>query len=73
MPLTSMIVVDKFDVWEDFVGPFLNLFLNDNILVYIDYVSKWAKAILTRTNETKVVIRFLLENILPIMECCVLL
>jgi len=33
------------------------------ILQAIDYMSKWAKAILTRTNTARITVRFLRENI----------
>ena len=33
------------------------------ILLVVDYVSKWVKAVPTRTNEAKVVVKFLRENI----------
>jgi len=60
MPLTSIIVVDIFDVWGlDFIGPFLNSFRNEYILLCVDYVSKWVNAVPTRTDDSKVVVRFL--------------
>jgi len=37
---------------------------NQFILVAIDYVSKWAIAVPTRTNDNRVVIKFLRENII---------
>lgn len=64
MPLTPIIVVDLFDVWGiDFMGPFPNSFGNEYILLCVDYVSKWVEAIPTRTNESRVVVKFLRENI----------
>jgi len=45
------------------VGPFPNLFRNQYILVAVDYVSKWAEAIPTRTNDNRVVFKYLKENI----------
>ena len=47
-----------------FYGPFLSSFGNENILLDVNYVSKWAKIILTRTNDATVVVKFLRENIL---------
>jgi len=44
------------------MGPFPISFGNVYILLAIDYVSKWAEAILTRINEDRVVIKFLREN-----------
>jgi len=64
MPLTPIIVVVIFDVWGiDFMGSFSNSFGNEYILMCVDYVSKWVDVIPTRTNESKVVVRFLRENI----------
>ena len=36
---------------------------NEYILLAVDYVSKWVEAIPSRTNDTKVVVKFLRENI----------
>ena len=55
MPLNPIIVMNM---------PSPNSFGNEYILVCIDYVSKWAEAIPVRTNKTKLVIRFLKENVL---------
>jgi len=64
MPLSPIIVVEVFDVWGiDFTGPFLSSFRNEYILLAVDYVSKWVEAIHSKTNEAKVVIKFLRENI----------
>ena len=54
MPFTPILEVEIFDLWGiDFMGPFPLSYGNQFILVAIDYVSKWAKAILTRTMTTK--------------------
>jgi len=64
MPLNPIIVVDIFDVWGiDFMGPFPNSFGHEYILLCVDYVSKWVEAIPARTNESRVVVKFLRENI----------
>jgi len=64
MPLNPIIVVEIFYVWGiDFMGPFSSSFGNEYILLAVDYVSKWVKAIPTRTNAAKVVIKFLRKNI----------
>ena len=56
--------IELFDVWGiDFMGPFPNSFGNQYILVTVDYVSKWMEAIPSKTNDNKVVIKFLKENI----------
>ena len=38
-------------------------FKNEYILLYVDYMSNWVKAIPTRTYESRVVVKFLRENI----------
>ncbi|RVW61595.1 Transposon Ty3-I Gag-Pol polyprotein [Vitis vinifera] len=53
-----------FFVWGiDFMGPFPMSFGHSYILVGVDYVSKWVEAIPCRTNDHKVVLKFLKENI----------
>ena len=64
MPLNPILEIELFDIWGiDFMGPFPNSFGNQYILVAVDYVSKWVEAIPSRTNDNKVVIKFLKENI----------
>ena len=64
MPLNPILEIELFDVWGiDFMGPFSNSFGNQYILVAVDYVSKWVEAIPSKTNDNKVVIKFLKENI----------
>ncbi|CAN6455568.1 unnamed protein product [Victoria cruziana] len=64
MPMTPILVVDVFDVWGiDFMGPFLPSFGHLYILVAVDYVSKWVEAVATRTNDHKVVLKFIKHNI----------
>lgn len=64
MPLSDILVVEIFDVWGiDFMGPFPTSFGNEYILVAVDYVSKWVEAVATRTNDHKVVVKFLQSNI----------
>ena len=43
--------------------PFPVSFGNVYILLAVDYVSKWVDTIPTRTNEARVVVKFLRENI----------
>ena len=65
MPSNPILEVEIFDVWGiKFMGPFLVSFGNQNILVVVDCVSKWVEAVSTRTNDNKVVIKFLKENII---------
>ncbi|CAN6476854.1 unnamed protein product [Victoria cruziana] len=64
MPLTPILVVNVFEVWGiDFMGPFPHSFGYLYILVVIDYVSKWVEAVPTRTNDHKVVLKFIKHNI----------
>ena len=65
MPLNPIFVVEIFDVWGiDFMGPLSNSFENKYILVAVDYVSKWVEAMPCRSNDSKIIIKFLKENIL---------
>jgi len=64
MPLHPILIVDIFDVWGiDFMGPFPMSFGKEYILLAVDYVSKWVEAIPTKSNDNKVVVKFLKENI----------
>ncbi|WKA10550.1 hypothetical protein VitviT2T_028115 [Vitis vinifera] len=64
MPLNPILIVDVFDVWGiDFMGPFLMSFGHSYILVGVDHVSKWVEAIPCRSNDHKLVLKFLKENI----------
>ena len=47
----------------DFMGPFPPSFEKNYILVAVDYVSKWVEAVALPTNDAKVVVKFLKENI----------
>ncbi|XP_073137227.1 uncharacterized protein [Henckelia pumila] len=64
MPLNPIMIIEIIDSWGiDFMGPFPLSFGFTYILVAVDYVSKWIEAIACRTNDHKVVIKFLKENI----------
>ena len=64
MSLNSILVVEIFDVWRiDFIGPFPPSSKFEYILVAIDYVSKWIEAMAKRTNDHKVVLKFIQKNI----------
>ncbi|RVW70093.1 Transposon Ty3-I Gag-Pol polyprotein [Vitis vinifera] len=64
MPLNPILIVDVFDVWGiDFMGPFPMSFGHSYILVGVDYVSKWVEAIPCKSNDHKVVLKFLKDNI----------
>ena len=45
------------------MGPFPSSFCNLYILLAVDYVSKWVEAIPTRTNDARVVAKFLRSHI----------
>ncbi|RVW61766.1 Pro-Pol polyprotein [Vitis vinifera] len=47
----------------DFMGPFPMSFGHSYILVGVDYVSKWVEAIPCRSNDHRVVLKFLKDNI----------
>ena len=62
--MSTILEVEVFDLWGiDFMGPFPPSFSNLYILLAVDYVSKWAEAIPTRTNEASVVAKFLRNHI----------
>jgi hypothetical protein len=64
MPLNPILIVEIFDVWGiDFMGPFPPSFGYEYILVGVDYVSKWVEAVATKTNDHKVVMKFIQANI----------
>ena len=64
MPLNQILVVELFDVWGiDFMGPFPTSYGHTYILVGVDYVSIWVEAIPYKTNDHRVVLKFLKENI----------
>ncbi|XP_059591933.1 uncharacterized protein LOC132253563 [Vitis vinifera] len=64
MPQNHICVVEVFDCWGlDFMGPFPPSFGNLYILVGVDYVSKWVEAVACKSNDHKVVLKFLKENI----------
>ena len=64
MPLTPLLIIEIFDCWGlDFMGPFPLSCWYLYILLAVDYFSKWVEAIPTRTNDHKVVLKFLKERI----------
>jgi hypothetical protein len=64
MSLNPILIVEIFNVWGiDFMGPFPNSFGYLYILVTIDYISKWVEAKACKTNDHKVVVQFLKDNI----------
>ena len=64
MPLTPILIIEIFDCWGiDFIGPFPLSCGYLYILLSVDYMSKWVEAIPTRTNDHKVVLKFIKEHI----------
>ena len=64
MPLNPILVVDIFYIQGiDFVGPFPNSLGYLYILVAMDYVSKWVKAVACKTNDHKVAVQILKDTI----------
>jgi len=64
MPLHPILTAEIFDVWGiDFMGLFPNSFGNLYILVFVNYISKWIEVVASRTNDNKVVVKFLKKNI----------
>ena len=65
MPLQGILVVQIFDVWGiDFMGPFPPSFGNMDILLAMDYVSKWVEATTCPRNDAITVVGFIQRNIL---------
>ena len=63
-PMSTILEVELFDLWGmDFMGPFPPSFSHLYILLAVDYVSKWIEAIPTRTNDARVVAKFLRNHI----------
>ena len=64
LPLNSILVIESFDVLGiDFMGPFVSSHGMNYILVALDYVSKFVKALALANNEVKSVTTFLKKNI----------
>ncbi|XP_024025045.1 uncharacterized protein LOC112092647 [Morus notabilis] len=65
MPSNPILVIEIFDYWGiDFMGPFSPSSGYLYILLAVDYVSKWVKAVPCRTNDNATVVKFLKENVL---------
>ena len=64
MPLTPILIIEILDYWGiDFMGSFPPSCGYLYILLSVDYVLKWVEAIPTRTNDHKVVLKFIKEHI----------
>ena len=70
MPLQTILEVEIFYLWGiDFIRPFPPSKRKEYILVAVDYVSKWVEAIPTRTNDHRVVNKFIVNNIFSRFGC----
>ena len=66
MPLTYNLQVELFDVWGiDYMGPFSKFHNCENILVAVEYVSKWVEAMPCRATDAKHTGKMFCEIILP--------
>jgi hypothetical protein len=66
MPLKYNIQIDLFDVCGiDFMGPIKNSHGYENILVMVDYVSKWVEAMPCRKASTEESIAMIKNMIFP--------
>ncbi|XP_015074061.1 uncharacterized protein LOC107018167 [Solanum pennellii] len=64
LPINPILVIELFDVWGiNFIGPSVSSHGMKYILVAMDYLSKWMKAIALANNEWKSVNAFLEKNI----------
>ena len=64
MPQISMFFVEIFDIWSiDLWVLFLHRLIFFDILLMVDYVSKWVETKVTRTSDSKVVSDFIKSNI----------
>ena len=70
MPLRPIIEVEIFDLWGiNVMGPFPNSNGFEYILIAVDYMSCWAEAIPTRTNDRQVVVKFIHQHIFSRFGC----
>ena len=70
MPLQSILEVEIFYICGIyFMGPFPTSDEKEYILVVVDYVSKWVEIILTRTNDHRVVNKFIVSHIFSRFGC----
>ena len=70
MPLQTILEVEISYVWGiDFMGPFPYSKEKEYILVAVDYMSKCVEGIPTRTNNHRVVNKFIVSNIFSRFGC----
>ena len=62
IPQSGTLEVELFDIWGiDFMGPFAPSHTNFYIVVTVDCASKWVEAIASRTNDSMIVLNFLMR------------
>jgi len=67
MPLRNIEEIEVFDCWGiDFIGPLPRSFMNEYILLVVEYISRWVQAIPTQKADAKTVIKFLMKHILQV-------
>ena len=73
MPLIPILAQNPFEKWGiDFVGPIKPPSCYGQkhyILVATEYVTKWAEALATKTDDAKTVAKFIYENIITWFGC----
>ena len=73
MPLIPILAQNPFEKWGiDFVGPIKppsRYGQKHYILVATEYVTKWAEALATKTDDAKTVAKFIYENIITRFGC----
>jgi len=69
MPLRNVQEIEVFDCWGiDFIGPLPSSFLNEYILLTVEYVSRWVEAIPTQKAYVRTVIKFMKKHIFCIFR-----
>ena len=69
MPLHNVYVCEIFDVWGvDFMGPFPPSFGFIYIIILVNYVSKWIKAVVTGANDAKIMVKHVKSLILLFLK-----
>jgi len=63
MPLWNIQEIEVFGCWGiDFIGPLPSSFLNEYILLVVEYVSRWVEAIPNQKADAKTMIKFLKKH-----------
>ncbi|KAF8100602.1 hypothetical protein N665_0220s0006 [Sinapis alba] len=58
--------IEVFDCWgTDFMSPFSSSYGDRNIVVAVDYVSKWVESVASPPNDVAVVVKFFKSTIFP--------